>query len=232
MLSVCKCVGSARVWETWPWGLFLWGVAVPVCFLCPFQPFLLEATWPAGDYIFSPNGVSELGVLGEGSEAMEWLYMSVCMCGGCGCFVCAWQSVSLIAIIVVFVITAECGETPQTDSIWEKDLGTCVHPYLKKQERQRGRGHGNDLLGNQLDVLNTTELIHSSNAVYMTSLWGLNDGWSWIKGRERNFHKFAFNDDTTAQYLLSTELLVSRPCACPLCNMRCTSTGELAIFES
>lgn len=82
MCLVCVSVQGVPESEKWLWGLFLWGVAVPVCFLCPFQPFHLEATWSARDYIFSPNCVSELAVLGESSEAAERLYVSVCMCGG------------------------------------------------------------------------------------------------------------------------------------------------------
>lgn len=49
--------------------------------------------------------------------------------GGGG--VCVYLSVSLVAIIVVFVITAEGRETPETDSIREKYLGPCVHPHLE-----------------------------------------------------------------------------------------------------
>lgn len=49
------------------------------------------------------------------------------------------DSVSLIAIIVVFVITAEGRETPQTDSIGEKYLGTCVHPHLEKKTKRGGK---------------------------------------------------------------------------------------------
>lgn len=48
----------------------------------------------------------------------------------CGCLT---KRVSLIAVIVVFVVTAQGCETSQADSIREKYLGACIHPYLQKQ---------------------------------------------------------------------------------------------------
>lgn len=74
---------------------------------------------------------------------LEWLVV----CFG------AWQSISLIAVIVVFVITAEGRETPQTDSIWVKYLGTCVHPYLQKERGREGEKVEKDMLVNGLHVI-------------------------------------------------------------------------------
>lgn len=50
----------------------------------------------------------------------------------CGCLT---KRVSLIAVIVVFVVTAQGCEAPQADAVREKYLGTCIHPYL---QRKRG----------------------------------------------------------------------------------------------
>lgn len=77
---------------------------------------------------------------------------------------CVWQSVSLIAIIVVFVITAEGRETPQTDSIWEKYLGTCIHPHLEtKTEKERVEKDKGGLRRMCVWYLNLTDSIVSDN---------------------------------------------------------------------
>lgn len=87
-----------------------------MCFLCPFQPFLLEAIWPVGAHILH----------------FKWIWFvwsgacrSLMLC------VCVWPSVSLIAVVVVFVVTAQGCEASQADPIWEKYLSTCIHPYLQ-----------------------------------------------------------------------------------------------------
>lgn len=77
-----------------------------------------------GAYIFHflEYGLSEV----EFKEYFAWLCVSVCL-SGC---------VSLVAVIVVFVVTAEGCETPQTDPIREKYLGPCIHPYLQRESQR------------------------------------------------------------------------------------------------
>lgn len=38
-----------------------------------------------------------------------------------------------VAVVVVFVITSQGGEAAQADGIREKNLGSSIHPYLKKR---------------------------------------------------------------------------------------------------
>lgn len=59
-----------------------------------------------------------------------------------------WQGVSLIAVIVVFVVTAQGCETSQADSIREEYLGTCIHPYLQ-DKRQTERGDKENTINSQ-----------------------------------------------------------------------------------
>lgn len=201
-------MGSARVWETWPWGLFLWGVAVPVCFLCPFPPFLREATWPAGDYIFSPNGVSELRVLGESSEATERLYVSVCMCRR---WVFCLRVTKCLTYSNYCCICYNCRERWDSPNRFHmRKRSGYLRPSIPKETRREEKER--------------------------TWKWPVRKSTGCVKydrtASQLQCLKFAFNDCATSQYLPCTDLLVSGPCACPLYNMRFTSTGELAIFES
>lgn len=128
---VCACVCTV-VLEMWQPGPF-WRCG----FECVFSVHSSHSFWnPANNsgltvYIFQwIDDIWKVCVWCVGICVFE--NRKKCVFGPC-------DSVSLIAIIVVFVITAEGRETPQTDSIREKYLGTCVHPHLEKKTKRGGK---------------------------------------------------------------------------------------------
>lgn len=146
-LSVCVC-GSPTVWETWQRGLFfkVW------LYQCVFSVHSSHSCWKPADQWELTSYISATTVCLKSSgrrrscvadSVFTWLYayMSVCV----------WHSVSLIAVIVVFVVTAQSCETSQADSIREKYLGTSIHPYLQKQrETESERRKWKDMLAHKL----------------------------------------------------------------------------------
>lgn len=107
--SVC---GKVRLWETWQWGIF-------------FEVWLCRS-------VFSAHSCHSFWKPSDRWEKHLTSYISV---RGWAC-VCVW--VSLIAVIVVFVVTSQGCETSQADSIREKYLGTSIHPYLEREEEEEG----------------------------------------------------------------------------------------------
>lgn len=81
---VCVCVGGSMVcvcvcpavWEMRQRGSFLWGVALSVCFLCPFQPFFLKPRLTIGR--------SQITLFSEYVISEECLRMQCVWCWGGG----------------------------------------------------------------------------------------------------------------------------------------------------
>lgn len=129
-------------------GRRLWCVCVLRCEKCGSEGLFFEVWLYQCVFFVHSNHSSWNSADNWGFTVLSMtLYLkSLCVCDSGGdecclvCVWCVWQSVSLIAIIVVFVITAEGRETPQTDSIWEKYLGTCVHPHLERKTKKERVG--------------------------------------------------------------------------------------------
>ncbi len=161
VLCVCVCVcvcGSPRVWETWQRGLFfkVW------LYQCVFSVHSSHSFWKPSDQweLTSYISVSEVCLKWDAARLQVPLCVDV------------WQSVSLIAVVVVFVVTAERCETSQTDSIWEKYLGTCVHPYLQRErETERGEKMKGQTRGNRSVLLSVLNVNLALSALYATTIW-------------------------------------------------------------
>lgn len=120
-LSFCVC-GSPRVWETWQRGLFfeVW------LYQCVFSVHSSHSFWKPSDQRELTSYISATMLRLKRSVGRRRVAKAPIVAFG----VCVGKRLSLVAVVVVFVVTAKCRETSQTDPIREKYLGACIHPYL------------------------------------------------------------------------------------------------------
>lgn len=133
MVCVCVCTVVLEMWQRGP---FFWRCG----YECVFSVHSSHSFWnPANNSGFAVYIFQRV----DDFWKVCVLCVRTCVWKSEKCAFGPCDSVSLIAIIVVFVITAEGRETPQTDSIREKYLGTCVHPHLEKKTKRGGRKEKN-----------------------------------------------------------------------------------------